>query len=178
MANQTSTSLPFIPSFNTDRPGLPGAGLSWLKDLREEGIERFSALGLPTPKQELWKYTRLKPLEDTLFQPVSEQDGMAVLDSVPSLLPDPGGRPRLVFVNGRIRPTFWVEGDLPEGVRIECDTELQKGVSGEGHRGRGQTDGRHEDYCFHPHGQHLVTCTTVRAVRANRTCSCLSGSAR
>ncbi|MEE9316830.1 MAG: Fe-S cluster assembly protein SufD [Rhodospirillales bacterium] len=120
MANQTSTSLPFIPSFNADRPGLPGAGLSWLKDLREEGIERFSALGLPTPKQELWKYTRLKPLEDTLFQPVSEQDGMAALDSVPSLLPDPGGRPRLVFVNGRIRPTFWVEGDLPEGVRIEC----------------------------------------------------------
>ena len=28
--------------------------------------------------------------------------------------------PRLVFVNGRMRPSFWVDGDLPEGVRIEC----------------------------------------------------------
>ncbi|MCH7832948.1 MAG: Fe-S cluster assembly protein SufD [Proteobacteria bacterium] len=120
MANQTSTPLPFISSFDAGRPGLPGAGLSWLKDLREEGIERFSALGLPTPKQELWKYTRLKPLEDTRFQPVSEEDGMAVLDSVPSLLPDPGGRPRLVFVNGRARPEFLIEGDLPDGVRLEC----------------------------------------------------------
>ena len=111
MANQTTNPLPFVDTFDAARPGLPGAGLPWLKELREAGIERFNALGLPTPKQESWKYTRLRPLEDTSFQPVREEDGMAVLDSVPSLLPDPGGRPRLVFVNGRIRPSFWVEGD-------------------------------------------------------------------
>ena len=80
MANQTSAPLPFIPTFDADRPGLPGAGLSWLKDLREEGIERYSALGLPTRKQELWKYTRLKPLEDTRFKPVSEEDGIGALE--------------------------------------------------------------------------------------------------
>ena len=45
---------------------------------------------------------------------------MAALDTVPSLLPDPGGRPRLVFVNGHMRPSFWIEGDLPDGVQLEC----------------------------------------------------------
>jgi Fe-S cluster assembly protein SufD len=120
MANQTPNPLPFVDGFDAARPGLPGDGLGWLKDLRQAGIENFNTLGLPTPKQESWKYTRLRPLEDTPFQPVGEQDGMAALDSLPSLLPDPGGRPRLVFVNGRIRPSFWVEGDLPEGVHVEC----------------------------------------------------------
>ncbi len=45
---------------------------------------------------------------------------MAALDTVPSLLPDPGGHPRLVFVNGHIRPNFWIKGDLPDGVHLEC----------------------------------------------------------
>ena len=120
MANTASTPINFVPGIDAERPGLPGAGLSWLKTLRQGGIERFNGLGLPTPKQEGWKYTRLKPLEDTLFQPVTDEDGMAALDHVPSLLPDPGGRPRLVFVNGRMRPSFWIEGDLPEGVHLDC----------------------------------------------------------
>jgi Fe-S cluster assembly protein SufD len=119
MANAASTPITFMPDFDAERPGLPGAGLSWLKTLRQDGIERFNGLGRPTPKQESWKYTRLKPLEDTKFQPVTDEDGMAALDHVPSLLPNSGGRPRLVFVNGRIRPSFWIEGDLPKGVHLE-----------------------------------------------------------
>ena len=120
MANTATTPNTFVPDFNAERPGLPGAGLSWLKTLRQDGIERFNGLGLPTPKQEGWKYTRLRPLEDTRFQPVTDEDGMAALDHVPSLLPDPGGRPRLVFVNGRMRPSFWIDGDLPDGVHLDC----------------------------------------------------------
>ncbi|MDA1091044.1 MAG: Fe-S cluster assembly protein SufD [Proteobacteria bacterium] len=120
MGNTTSTPLVFVDGFDAARPGLPGADLSWLKDIREAGIKRFNGLGLPTPKLENWKYTRLKSLEDTRFQPVTDEDGMAALDHVPSLLPDPGGRPRLVFVNGRMRPSFWIEGDLPSGVHLEC----------------------------------------------------------
>lgn len=120
MGNTSANPLTFISGFGAGRPGLPGDGLAWLKTLRQDGFEKFNSLGLPTPKLESWKYTRLKPLEDTRFQPVTDEDGMAVLDTVPSLLPDPGGRPRLVFVNGRMRPSFWIEGDLPDGVHLEC----------------------------------------------------------
>jgi len=114
------SSLSFVDGFDAARPGLPGADLTWLKDIREAGIERFNGLGLPTPALEDWKYTRLKPLDDTQFQPVTDEDGMVALDQIPSLLPDPGGRPRLVFVNGRMRPNFWVDGDLPDGVHLDC----------------------------------------------------------
>ena len=120
MGNTAPTPLSFVRGFDAERPGLPGAGLAWLKKLRLDGIERFESLGLPTPKHEAWKYTRLKPLEDTSYQPVTDEDCMAALDTVPSLLPDPGGRPRLVFVNGHMRPSFWIEGDLPDGVQLEC----------------------------------------------------------
>ncbi len=120
MGNTSSNPLTFADGFDAGRPGLPGDGLSWLKTLRQDGFEKFNGLGLPTPKLEDWKYTRLKPLEDTRFRPVTDEDGMAALDHVPSLLPDPGGRPRLVFVNGRMRPNFWIEGDLPDGVHLDC----------------------------------------------------------
>lgn len=119
MANPSS-SLPFVTGFDSTRPSLPGAGLSWLTDFRKTGIERFNALGLPSAKVEAWKYTRLRPLEDTNFEPVADDDGMAAIDTVPSLLPNPGGRPRLVFVNGRMRPNFWIDGDLPDGVQLDC----------------------------------------------------------
>ena len=126
MTTEPTQLQPFVESFDPARSGLPGADLGWLKALRETGIERFEALGLPTTKLEGWKYTRLKPLEDTRYQPITDTDGMAALDTVPSLLPDPGGRPRLVFVNGWMRPNFWIDGDLPDGVHLECLADALK----------------------------------------------------
>ena len=120
MSNSPPTSLPFVATFDAAGSDLPGAGLKWLENLRQSGIEHFNAHGLPSPKSESWKYTRLSSLEDTEFRPVNDEDRMAALDTVPSLLPDPGGHPRLVFVNGHIRPNFWIKGDLPDGVHLEC----------------------------------------------------------
>ena len=154
MGNSTSNTLAFVDDFDATRPGLPGADLSWLKDIREAGIERFSDLGLPTPKLEDWKYTRLRPLEDTVYQPITEEDGMAVIDHVPSLLPDPGGRPRLVFVNGRMRPSFWIVGDLPDGVHLEYlrDVLMHTPEWAEAHIGRLHGDAE---------GQSLVALNTA-----------------
>jgi Fe-S cluster assembly protein SufD len=146
MGNPSSIPLSFADDFDAARPGLPGADLSWLKDIRKTGMERFAGLGLPTPKLENWKYTRLSPLEDTVYQPITEEDGMAVLDRVPTLLPNPGGRPRLVFVNGRMRPGFWVDGDLPDGVHLDClrDVLMHSPDWAEAHLGRlnGDADGQ------------------------------------
>lgn len=41
---------------------LEGAGIVWLETLRRKGREAFAAAGLPTPKTEAWKYTRLRML--------------------------------------------------------------------------------------------------------------------
>ena len=59
----------FVEQFGALRDELPGAGLPWLQDLREDGIARFAELGLPTAQVESWKYTRLRPLERTGFTP-------------------------------------------------------------------------------------------------------------
>ncbi len=120
MGNMASTPLSFVRGFDAERPGLPGAGLAWLKTLRLDGIERFNVLGLPTPKLEAWKNTRLKPLEDTDFRLVTGDDGAAAVDLLPSVLPESNNHTRLVFVNGRMRPELMMEGDLPDGVLVDC----------------------------------------------------------
>ena len=110
--------------------GLPeGApALPWLKALRNEARARFAAAGLPTPRQESWKYTNLRPLEKLEFAPVT---GDAVsIDSLPSLLPKGQAARRLVFVNGRYRDDLSSGGALPEGVEVCSLAEaLTKGAS-------------------------------------------------
>jgi Fe-S cluster assembly protein SufD len=118
MTNRTTTEQPFVKAFDLARPHLYGAGLGWLTRLRDTGIERFKSLGLPTPKLEAWKYTRLKPLEDTRYQSVSDADSRAPVDLVPSILPARKDGPRLVFVNGRLREDLSNRGHLPKGVHV------------------------------------------------------------
>jgi Fe-S cluster assembly protein SufD len=53
LSTQLADSLPHA---FTDAPG-------WLQSLRERGAEQFRAHGLPTPRDEAWKYTRLGKLD-------------------------------------------------------------------------------------------------------------------
>lgn len=117
MSNPTANTLKFLTDVEGARAALPGAGLDWLDERRAQGLARFGALGLPTQKQELWKYTRLKPLEETAFRPVRDDDASASVDVVPSLFPK-ADNPRLVMVNGRFRPELSNLADLPEGVTL------------------------------------------------------------
>ena len=94
---------------------LPGEKLSWLKARRDAGAERFNVLGLPTPKLEGWKYTRLRPLDDTCYTPISdtaEDDAIADLPSIGDVAA------RIVFVNGKLRTDLSRFDALPDGVRF------------------------------------------------------------
>ena len=42
---------------------------SWLAELRAAGAERFAETGLPTQRQEAWKYTGLNRLKALSFAP-------------------------------------------------------------------------------------------------------------
>lgn len=92
----------------------------WLEASRRGAIARFEALGFPTRRDEEWKYTRLKSIARTPFEPVASLrlDGVdpAWLDSL-----DVEGteRARLVFVNGHHAPSLSrFDAPLPEGVRV------------------------------------------------------------
>ena len=84
-----------------------------LQELRGQGRTRFEALGLPNRRQEAWRFTRLKDIEETEF-------------SAPPLVPSridvtPWRRADahvLVFIDGMFSPDFSEVGDLPDGVVV------------------------------------------------------------
>ncbi|MEK9753032.1 MAG: Fe-S cluster assembly protein SufD [Rhodospirillaceae bacterium] len=118
--NQISPSVAgFVADFEAVGPGLAGGDLDWLTALRRDGIERFQGLGLPGPKLEAWKYTRLRPLEDTAFRPSMPADSEAGVKTIPAVLPAGSDHPRIVFVNGFMRPDLSRLDDLPDGLSVE-----------------------------------------------------------
>ncbi len=93
--------------------GEPG----WLRQSRESAMERFLALGVPTPRDEEYKYTNLSALAggELLFGG-SGGTGQAAL---PAYIPAAG--PSLVFQGDGDAPVQ--AGDLPRGVRVGCIAE-------------------------------------------------------
>lgn len=113
------TSVPFIEGPLLEGRELLGGDLDWLTRRRQAGAEHFGEKGLPTPKLESWKYTRLRPLDDTRYAPVSGDLSDVVVDKVPGV---GNVTARMVFVNGRLRSDLSDVSDLPDGVRF-CSLE-------------------------------------------------------
>ncbi|HYG87703.1 MAG TPA: Fe-S cluster assembly protein SufD [Azospirillum sp.] len=105
---------PYLEQYDRLKAELPGAALSWVRDLREQGRNRFAELGFPTTKVEAWKYTSLKLLERVAFQPAKPAAAGVHFD----LLPHVGKGPRLVFVDGFFRADLSSTGGLPAGVEL------------------------------------------------------------
>jgi Fe-S cluster assembly protein SufD len=103
-------------------PALPGHRVPWVERLRRDGLDAFAASGLPTDRDEAWKYTRLAPLERQAFVPAPPvQDGsMAVAAAVLRATAVPGlDAHRLVFVDGRHVPMLSAPGAVPAGVTLD-----------------------------------------------------------
>lgn len=105
----------FIDRFDAVTPRLAGGGADWLRRMREEGLSRFTRLGLPSRKVEAWKYTDLSALGGIDFAL-----GALEPDVAPHHLPEipEFDGLRLVFVNDRFRPDLSDMGNLPPGVIV------------------------------------------------------------
>jgi len=122
MDNATETTRLYVDQFRKVAETLPGAGLPWLEELRANGLDVFSRTGLPTPRNESWKYTNLRPLEKLTFRPASPGTAaLPALDALPSVAP--GTSHRLVFVNGHFCPGLSATGRLPGGVVLRSLAE-------------------------------------------------------
>jgi Fe-S cluster assembly protein SufD len=102
--------LPYADRFAAVAPTLPGHDLPWLRDLREQAIERVRQLGLPTIRNERWKYTNLSALAAVAFEPSAS-------DGAPVALPKTIGGCRVVFVDGLYRRDLSTEA-VPRGVTV------------------------------------------------------------
>ncbi len=88
---------------------------AWLTALRAAGQARFGETGLPTQRQEVWKYTGLNKLKALTFEP-SKKAGPAVAPRIDTLIAD--AKHRLVFVNGRFAADRSRIGALPRNVML------------------------------------------------------------
>jgi Fe-S cluster assembly protein SufD len=85
----------YLDSIKDVQPALPGADVPWLMTLRQAAAARFAATGLPSRKDEAFKYADLKPLEKTPFTAAPIAGDVAALPWL-----DVEG-PRIAFVDGR-----------------------------------------------------------------------------
>ncbi len=91
--------------------GLPAPEL--LQDLRTRGRESFASLGLPSRRQEEWRFTGLKGIEGEVFElPATVAPRF---DVTPWRVSDAH---LLVFVDGIFAPDVSEIGNLPDGVVV------------------------------------------------------------
>lgn len=98
--------------------GLPGASLPWLMKKRAAALDIFAQCGLPSRRDEDWKYTSVAALEKERFLALPRND--AYHADAAALLREltlEDGHV-LVFHNGRYAPALSSPGNLPAGVRL------------------------------------------------------------
>ena len=94
------------------------AGIDWLEAMRAAARAQVRSQGLPTSKQEGWRYTSVKRLVDQGFVPVHEPLTALQPEDIEEVLIPGLDSHRIALVNGRYLPGLSELGSLPAGVRI------------------------------------------------------------
>ena len=113
MKAKTTGLTPFLDRLD----GVADVGQpDWAAALRRAGLAVYREEGLPHPKIEAWKYTRLDGLTRTAFEAgVAPPGGVTVPDGRVAGLAEAH---RLVFVNGRYSPELSDGGLAGDGIEI------------------------------------------------------------
>src|ERR1700730_15929239 len=99
----------FLSALERRRQGGP----RWLEDLRSRGAAKFMALGIPTVRDEEWRFTNVAPLAAIDFATAGQISGAAERLNGFAYTDAPL---RLVVVNGRFDTTLSRTKGLPAGV--------------------------------------------------------------
>ena len=113
-------ALTHFTSFLKRRRNEPG----WLHDLRQEAMARFASAGLPTSRDEEWKYTDVRWMGRTSLPPAGDDGAVAAagasskeaMAEMCRSLSLGDSHARLVFVDGRHAPQLSSLAGLPAGV--------------------------------------------------------------
>ncbi len=108
----------FLANFTPAQKQIGASGRMWIDQLRQSGIDQFGAVGFPSNKIEEWRFTNVRPIAETTFEP--GQSGVATTRAILneySFGSEAGIE--LVFVNGHFSPDLSSTGHVPRGVRVE-----------------------------------------------------------
>lgn len=103
---QPSGAAGFLHRFDGLRGRLPGHRLDWVQALRDQAAANFRDRGLPTRRDEAWRYTDLRALAEIGFE-----EALTAVDAAPEL-PIRQGTASAVFVDGRLHPDLSELGDF------------------------------------------------------------------
>ena len=114
----------FVEAFDAFEQALPTSQPESLRQQRRQAIERFSQLGLPTLRQEEWRFTNVGPIARTPFSLDVPVDAVTA-GSIERFSYE--GTVQLTLVNGRFVPELSDLEDLPEGIVVcSMDEALAK----------------------------------------------------
>ncbi|MBP9855046.1 MAG: Fe-S cluster assembly protein SufD [Candidatus Omnitrophica bacterium] len=89
--------------------------IGWIKDLKKNSLNRFESIGVPTVKDEEWKYTNLSSITNQKF----DVNGQAQLKEQKSFEEYCADSPiRITFINGQFSEENSRLKDLPKGLTI------------------------------------------------------------
>lgn len=95
-------------------------GAGWLRPLREEAFERFERMGIPTVRQEPWRFTNLSSLAKQELHVADESTEFDLRKEKIEFLSIPGlEKRRLVFVNGYFSEQHSTTATLPAGAALK-----------------------------------------------------------
>jgi Fe-S cluster assembly protein SufD len=113
-----SRTNPFLSAFEGFQKKSASAP-EWLRDVRQAALDSFVRLGLPTTRQEDWRYTSVEPIASTGFAAANgEAKLLRAEDLYAPSFTDPAYN-RIVFVNGVFCPQFSFIRELPAGVQVK-----------------------------------------------------------
>ena len=95
---------------------LASASPGWLAPVRRAAMERFDELGLPTRKDETWKYTPTSQIAKAAFSLAPRSETQLSREDVIRIFGEPAADCSLVFANGRFAPSLSSTESLPETV--------------------------------------------------------------
>ncbi len=98
--------------------GLPGGSVPWVRRVRDSGLSRFREVGFPTPRDEDWKYTNVRPIAKQPFAPALDSHNGIDATRLEILENNVLDSYRCVFVNGHFAPGLSDLDQLPSGVVV------------------------------------------------------------
>ena len=104
MDQVASNVADYVSAQQSVAAALPAAGTAWLDSSRDQARTTLAAVGLPSTRQEDWKYTNIKPITRSLFSPVSRPSRWNDQDFVADAQVSGLDSHRLVFADGILVP--------------------------------------------------------------------------
>jgi Fe-S cluster assembly protein SufD len=117
----------FISAFEVNHGQTLNGTSASISQQREDAIERFADLGIPTNDLEAWKYTNIAKIIDRPYTlPLAPETPSVAPSDIAPFLVDEMDAHRVVLVNGRVDESLSDVGELPPGVVVSSLAQAGK----------------------------------------------------